>query len=164
MRTIRFVPVLAAAFLVLTGCANSENESEKPAGSPADASSGAATPARKPSQPPSPSRSTGGTHSAAPTRLKLTTPSGSTALAPTDVYCSGEPGELRHLIGRTNHRTPLVKVVPGEFAMVELGHGRPYKSSAPTGVSVEKDGITFAGTKLGNATLEGTVTCTRWQD
>lgn len=48
--------------------------------------------------------------------------------------------------------------------MVELGHGRPYKSSAPTGVSVEKDGITFADTKLGNATLEGTVTCTRWQD
>jgi hypothetical protein len=158
MRTTRLLPVLATALLALAGCANGADD-PAPAGS---------TPAGGAAEDAPGTEDTGSPRTKAPGKnpasLELGTPSGTTPITPTEVYCSGTPGHLRHLIGKTDHQPPLVEVSPDGFAMVKLGHGRPYKSSAPAGITVGKDSITFADTRLGEATLKGTVTCTRWKD
>ncbi len=169
MRSFPLTAVLAAsALLVLTGCANEQSEptstsspspdtvSEAPAETPTESTTPEATPTPSEREDESPSQ--------APSPLELTTSSETITLDLTDVYCSGQPGQLHHLIGKTNHQLPLVEVTPGEFAMVKIGQGRPFKSPDPHGVTVIEDGITFADTSLGDATLNGTVTCTTWED
>src|SRR5699024_5291520 len=42
-------------------------------------------------------------------KLTLDTGEKTVTIEPTDVYCSGEPGSLRHIIGKTNNELPLVK-------------------------------------------------------
>lgn len=97
-------------------------------------------------------------------RLTLTVNGEKTALEPTDVYCSGNPGNIHHIIGKTNNGLPLIEADGEHFAMVKTGHRRPYKAESPSGVDYGKDRVTFSGTSLGQATLDGTMVCTEWED
>lgn len=94
-------------------------------------------------------------------KLTLTVDSEKTTISPTDVYCSGEPGDIHHIIGKTNNRPPLVKAEKSDFAMVKTGHGKPFKANQPKGVSYTDDGVSFDETALGSAVLNGTMTCTQ---
>lgn len=85
-------------------------------------------------------------------------------IEPTDVYCSGRPGHIHHIIGKTNNRLPLVKAEETHFAMAKIGHGRPYKAGDPNGVRYGKNSVTFNDTTLGSAVMNGTMTCTAWED
>jgi hypothetical protein len=98
--------------------------------------------------------------------LKLTLDTGekTVTIEPTDVYCSGEPGSLRHIIGKTNNELPLVKAEGSDFVMVKVGQGKPYKTDQPSGVDFGDESVTFDGTEVGSATLDGTMTCTDWED
>ncbi|GAA1936970.1 hypothetical protein GCM10009689_16770 [Brevibacterium antiquum] len=97
-------------------------------------------------------------------KVTLSTDSEKVAIEPTDVYCSGEPGSIRHIIGKTNNEVPLIKVEKTEFVMVKTGHGRPYKSKGPNGIHYGENSVSFDGTEVGSAVLSGSMTCTKWQD
>lgn len=100
----------------------------------------------------------------ADSKLTLDTGEKTITIEPTDVYCSGEPGSLHHIIGKTNNELPLVKAEGTDFVMVKVGQGRPYKANNPSGVDVGDESVTFDGTEVGSATLDGTMTCTDWED
>ncbi len=97
-------------------------------------------------------------------KLTLDTGEKTVTIEPTDVYCSGKPGSLRHIIGKTDNELPLVKAEGTDFVMAKVGEGRPYKANSPKGVNVDDERVTFDGTELGSATLDGTMTCTEWED
>jgi len=97
-------------------------------------------------------------------KLTLDTGEKTVTIEPTDVYCSGEPGNLRHIIGKTNNELPLVKAEGSDFVMVKIGQGKPYKTDQPGGVDFGDESVTFDGTEVGSATLDGTMTCTDWED
>lgn len=96
--------------------------------------------------------------------LKLDTGEKTITIDPTDVYCSGKPGSLRHIIGKTNNELPLVKAEGTDFVMVKVGQGRPFKANHPKGVDIGDESVTFDGTELGTAVLDGTMTCTDWEE
>ncbi|WP_209326197.1 hypothetical protein [Brevibacterium renqingii] len=100
----------------------------------------------------------------ADSKLTLDTGEKTVTIEPTDVYCSGEPGSLQHIIGKTDNELPLVKAEGTDFVMAKIGQGRPFKANNPKGVDVGDESVTFDGTKLGSATLDGTMTCTDWED
>lgn len=166
MRAIHVVSVFAAtALLALTGCAEEQAAPEATNSAATTAPSAAATdePAEvTPAETPTTRPEDDGSAETAP--LKLTTPSGTTTLALTDVHCSGQPGHLHHIIGKTNHQLPLVELTPDEFAMVKVGQGRPFKTTDPAGVTIDNDGVTVADAAIGGATLNGAMTCTTWED
>lgn len=85
---------------------------------------------------------------------------------PTDVYCSGSPGNIEHIIGKVNNQIPLIKVAgDSEFAMVKLQRqGPPEKADSPSNISFGQEWITFKDTKIGSATLNGSMVCTQWED
>src|SRR5699024_3457856 len=97
-------------------------------------------------------------------KLTLDTGEKTVTIEPTDVYCSGEPGSLRHIIGKTNNELPLVKAEGSDFVMVKIGQGKPYKTDQPSDVDFGDESVTFDGTEVGSATLDGTMTCTDWED
>ncbi|WP_298415719.1 hypothetical protein [Brevibacterium sp.] len=97
-------------------------------------------------------------------KLTLDTGAKTITIHPTDVYCSGEPGNLRHIIGKSNNEPPLVKAEGSDFVMVKIGQGKPYKTDQPGGVDFDDESVTFDGTEVGSATLDGTMTCTDWED
>jgi|GEM_PF-3294496 len=96
--------------------------------------------------------------------LVLTVRGEKTTIEPTAVYCSGAPGNIRHIIGKTNNGLPLVKAEGTRFAMVKTGQQRPYKAESPDGIEYHKDRVTFNDTELGSATLNGSMACTDWED
>jgi len=85
---------------------------------------------------------------------------------PTDVYCSGSPGNIEHIIGKVNNQIPLIKVAGNsEFAMVKLQQqGPPEKANNPSNITFGQESVTFKGTELGSATLNGSMVCTQWED
>lgn len=88
-----------------------------------------------------------------------------TTVEPTDVYCSGGPGKVRHLVAKTNHQLPLIKVEGTHFAMVKLDErGAPEKTNRPSGVTLGNDSVRFDHARIGSATLDGTLNCTKQQD
>ena len=84
-----------------------------------------------------------------------------TSFTPEIVRCNGEPGTIRNaVLTMEDDELPLVKVNPGEFAMVKLdNHGEPEKSSSTKGITAEDGEITFDDASIGDATVDGTVTC-----
>lgn len=101
---------------------------------------------------------------AASARLTITKQGQPIAFQPTGVYCKGKPGELRHLIAKTNNQIPLVEVTPGQAAMVKLEQrGAPEKTTSMAGITVGRESITFSATTFGQVTLNGTLTCTKFE-
>lgn len=96
--------------------------------------------------------------------LTLDTGEKTVTIEPTAVYCSGKPGSLHHIIGKTNDELPLVKAEGTDFVMAKVGQGRPFTANSPTGVDIGDESVTFEGTELGSAVLDGTMTCTDWED
>ncbi len=89
----------------------------------------------------------------------------STVVEPTDVYCSGAPGSIEHLIGKTNNQLPLIEVSGSHFAMVKLDQrGAPERTENPQGITVGEDWVTFTDATVGGATLDGSMVCTDWED
>src|SRR5699024_872829 len=84
-----------------------------------------------------------------------------TSFTPEIVRCNGEPGTIRNaVLTMEDDELPLVKVNPGEFAMVKLdNHGEPEKASSTKGITAEDGEITFDDASIGDATVDGTVTC-----
>ena len=84
-----------------------------------------------------------------------------TSFTPEIVRCSGEPGTIRNaVLTMKDDELPLIKVNPGEFAMVKLdNHGEPEKSSSTKGITAEDGEITFDDASIGDATVDGTVKC-----
>lgn len=181
MRISIFVAPVIGALLAVSGCA-SEPDTESDSSSPSAEKSQQSTPSqsehttgqtpentsaptqtdnRKPEPRKSKAKKPKHAQTSA-TALKLTIGSKTTTIKPTDVYCSGESGHIRHIIGKTNHGLPLVKAESTHFAMVKTGHRRPYKSTNPSGIRYVKNGVVFKKTRLGPATLDGAMHCTEW--
>src|SRR5699024_4894326 len=74
-----------------------------------------------------------------------------TSFTPEIVRCNGEPGTIRNaVLTMEDDELPLVKVNPGEFAMVKLdNHGEPEKSSSTKGITAEDGEITFDDASIG---------------
>src|SRR5699024_4989948 len=114
MRT-RTIPTIAiAGLLALSGCSGSD-EAEQPA---TEAAQGAETvdQSEQASDESEDADDESETAEASETadetedsKLTLDTGEKTVTIEPTDVYCSGEPGSLRHIIGKTNNELPLVK-------------------------------------------------------
>lgn len=94
----------------------------------------------------------------------MSTDSEKVTIKPTDVYCSGDPGNIRHIIGKTDNELPLIKVEKSEFVLVKTGHGRPYKAKEPNGIDYGDNSVSFDETEVGSAVLNGSMTCTEWED
>src|SRR5699024_3279574 len=84
-----------------------------------------------------------------------------TSFTPEIVRCNGEPGTIRNaVLTMKDDELPLIKVTPGEFAMVKLdNHGEPEKTSSLKGITAEDGQITFAAASIAAATGDGTVKC-----
>ena len=89
-----------------------------------------------------------------------------TVVEPTDVYCSGSTGDIEHIVGKVDNQLPLIKVEGhSDFAMVKLHQdGPPEKSNNPKNITFGKKSVKFADTTIGSATVNGTMTCTEWED
>lgn len=98
--------------------------------------------------------------------LTITLDGEETTLTPDIVRCSGEPGTIRNVIIKMEEdELPLVKVTPGEFAMVKLDNqGEPEKSSSTKNITAEDDTVTFDDAKIGDAVVDGTVPCLQGED
>lgn len=101
---------------------------------------------------------------AAKTGLSLTVGGKRQSLAPTDVYCSGRPGSIRRSVGKTSNRPPIIEVEGKRFVLVKTGRGAPYKAKSPTGVSYQRDGVTFQKVAVGSAVLDGVMACTKYEN
>lgn len=160
----------AAALLVLAGC-GADDDGSAPGTAPAEETAPVeeTRPAEKPTDA-SPEATKGAEptedgDAAADSELVLTVAGDEQVLEPTDVYCSGDVGNIRHIIGKTNNQLPIVEAKGTEFAMVKTGPGKPYRMPQPAGISYGEDSVTFDGTELGaGAVLDGTMTCTAWED
>ena len=84
-----------------------------------------------------------------------------TSFTPEIVRCEGEPGTLRNaVLTMKGDELPLVKVTPGEFALVKLQQrGEPEKTSDPQDITAEDGRIVFDDATIGGATVDGTVEC-----
>lgn len=93
--------------------------------------------------------------------LTITMGGEETTFTPEIVRCNGEPGTIRNVvITMKEDELPLVKVTPGEFALVKLDHqGEPEKTSSPEGIIAEDGTVSFDSAKIGDAVVDGTVTC-----
>lgn len=83
-----------------------------------------------------------------------------TELTPEIVRCNGEPGTIRNVVITMRDDLPLIKVTPGEFAMVKLHEqGPPEKSGSTTDITAEDGTISFDEASIGDAVVDGTVEC-----
>ncbi len=97
--------------------------------------------------------------------LTLTVAGKKQKLAPTDVYCKGQPGRIRRAVAKTNNRPPVVEVEGERFLLVKTGRGKPFKIESPSGVSFGKESVSFDGVSLsGGAKLDGTITYTKYEN
>ena len=95
--------------------------------------------------------------------LTITLNGEETSFTPEIVRCEGEPGTLRNaVLTMKGDELPLVKVTPGEFALVKLQQrGEPEKTSSPQDITAEDGRIVFDDATIGGATVDGTVECLR---
>ena len=93
--------------------------------------------------------------------LTITLDGEDTTFTPEIVRCNGEPGTIRNAVmTMADDELPLVKVTPGEFAMVKLDQrGAPEKSSSTDAITAEDGTVTFEDAEIGDAVVDGTVTC-----
>jgi hypothetical protein len=93
--------------------------------------------------------------------LTITLDGEETSFTPEIVRCEGEPGTLRNaVLTMKGDELPLVKVAPGEFALVKLQQrGEPEKTSSPQDITAEDGRIVFDDATIGGATVDGTVEC-----
>ena len=161
--TILPLTAAAAAMVLFSGC----GEATAPAAAPTTQGSiTASTPNAASSTPTStPTGAPTGDPSPRPAAnaLVLTVDGTTTDIAPTDVYCTRSGDTLRHMIGKTSNRPPLVETDGTDFVMVKLGDGAPYKAQRPTGITFTTDSVTFSKVVLGDATLDGTMVCTAFE-
>ena len=140
-RPLRTTAAVAALVLSLAACGASENED------PTAASDGGGTEVSSPSEDaPAESEGTESEDDSAPAEYEsdsadesddaagqeagtvtITLNGEETSFAPEIVRCSGEPGTIRNaVLTMKDDELPLIKVNPGEFAMVKLdNHGEP---------------------------------------
>ena len=88
----------------------------------------------------------------------------SLVIEPTEVYCSGEPGGLRHVVGKTDNEPPLVEVDRDGFVLVKVQQGRPWRAEDVTGLAWSDDGVELDDVDLGDVTANGTLICTDYED
>lgn len=185
------IPVfIVVALLVLSGCSGNESTTSGDSPTAPESSTAPATPSTSQSSQPTKTktvtRTTTVTKTAKPpkttkppktkkpskpdhhktrkSKLALAVHGSKTTIKPTDVYCKGRRGgTIHHIIGKTHNRPPLVKAEGKHFALVKPGEGRPYKANRPSGISYGKDRVRFRKTRLGPATLSGTMICTKWE-
>lgn len=180
MRSTLISPLAIVGLLLLGGCSSPADEAQPDTSEASEAADQTSAPtddaddaddadeesaAPKESSSQKPTSSASSDESAeGKQKLTLTVDSEKTTISPTDVYCSGEPGDIHHIIGKTNNQPPLVKAEESDFVMAKTGHGKPFKANQPKGVSYTEKGVSFDETSLGSAVLNGTMTCTEWED
>ena len=155
MRHKRSLLVLLLAGLpALTACGGPEAGDSGSASNGKQDSTATSTDTGKPTAQPTPE--SGGAGS-----VRVARGGDTTTVTPTEVYCSDEPGRVRHLVAKTNHQLPLIKVEGTHFAMVKLDQrGAPDKTNRPSGVSLGNDSVEFDHARVGSATLDGKLSCT----
>ncbi|WP_344681535.1 MULTISPECIES: hypothetical protein [Actinomycetes] len=86
-------------------------------------------------------------------------------VAPSEVLCSGPPGEVHHLIATTGDDSSRVEVAGEDFAQVRLeGAERPQETTSPDGIELGEAQVEFATAAVGDAEVEGTLHCSEWED
>ena len=88
-----------------------------------------------------------------------------TEIMPDIVNCHGGGGSIRNVVIKSHSGLPLVKVTPGEFAMVKMNNrGEPEKSSSTADITAEDGTVSFDEASIGDAVVDGTVTCLQGDD
>src|SRR5699024_2065106 len=158
-RPLRATAAVAALVLSLAACGASENED------PTAASDGGGTEVSSPSED-APAAAADESESADESddaagqeagTVTITLNGEETSFTPEIVRCSGEPGTIRNaVLTMKDDELPLIKVTPGEFAMVKLdNHREPEKTSSLKGITAEDGQITFDDAAIGDATVDG---------
>ncbi|MGP5683138.1 hypothetical protein CIK81_05260 [Brachybacterium sp. JB7] len=108
---------------------------------------------------------TGEDADAATDTLTITLDGEDTEITPDIVRCSGGGGSIRNVVIKSQSGLPLVKVTPGEFAMVKMNNrGEPEKSSSTADITAEDGTVSFDEASIGGAVVDGTVTCLQGDD
>lgn len=129
-------------------------ESPTPSTTPdAPAQSSPSTPAAAPAEPSTPAVS----------KLAFMVGGKKQDVTPTEVYCSGKPGTIAHIIGKSNQRPPLVEVDQKRFVLVKVGNGKPFTTQSAAGVSYTRTAVTFDRVDVGGGVLNGTMACTTFE-
>ena len=171
-RPLRTTAAVAALVLSLAACGASQDES------PSAASDGGGVEATEPAQEAPAVSDDGGDEGAAAGGgtstdedgaaadqevgiLTITLDGEETSFSPEIVRCEGEPGTLRNaVLTMKGDELPLVKVTPGEFALVKIQQrGQPEKTSSTQDITTEDGRIVFDSAMIGDATVDGTVEC-----
>lgn len=78
-----------------------------------------------------------------------------------DVYCSGPSGEIKQVTAKVDNELPLLEVVPEQGrVMLKMGEERPHETNDADGVEQGDESITLSSVSVGDAEVEGTLTCT----
>ncbi|WP_129660519.1 hypothetical protein [Rothia halotolerans] len=193
MRTLKRLSLPAVLVALLAAGCGSSSEAEgeggdSAAGSPAASSSSAAETSSpdassteaSPEETPSPEASSGSSASegtAAPSSeasppasgaqgnvLTVRTGSEEHEFTPDIVRCSGEPGNIQHLVASVNNQPPLFRLAGGELAMYKPEkQGPPYKTNSPADVGYTDEGLVAEGADIGGAVITGELSCTEWE-
>lgn len=108
---------------------------------------------------------TGEDADAATDTLTITLDGEDTEITPDIVRCSGGGGSIRNVVIKSQSGLPMVKVTPGEFAMVKMNNrGEPEKSSSTADITAEDGTVSFDEASIGGAVVDGTVTCLQGDD
>ena len=108
---------------------------------------------------------TGENADAATDTLTISLDGEDTEITPDIVNCHGGGGSIRNVVIKSHSGLPLVKVTPGEFAMVKMNNrGEPEKSSSTADITAEDGTVSFDEASIGGAVVDGTVTCLQGDD
>ena len=129
---------------------------ESPAAEASSGSEGAAAPSSE-AAPPASSGSQGNV-------LTVRTGTEEHEFAPDVVRCSGEPGNIQHLVASVDNQPPMFRLAGGEFAMYKPEkQGPPYKTNSPADVDYTDEGLVAEGADVGGAVITGELSCTEWE-
>ncbi|MDN5766645.1 MAG: hypothetical protein L0H96_13980 [Humibacillus sp.] len=171
-----FTALIAALVLAACGAtdetsAGTDRDPSGAASAPSTSTSAAETPAPSTTTTDAPTQSSPSRPGAGPvepsapsvSKLVFTVGGKKQDVTPTEVYCSGKEGTIRHVIGKTNQRPPLVEADGKNFVLVKVGNGQPFKAQSPAGVSYTKSAVTFDQVDVGGGVLSGTMACTTFE-
>lgn len=171
--------IAALTVLILTGCGVSAEEPAAPRDSAADASTaltdGATAPADSTSMP---AESHSDSTADEANTLTVTFDGDAEDVTFSRVYCAGSPGQLHHMTaklgkqhqhghhghGHGHHQATMLKVSDSNHVLLKLGPGKPDSAQVTEGLTISDETIVFDGVTVADAILDGTLTCTAWDD
>ena len=166
MRSVRSVLFVAAiaGLLTLVGCASDSKDSAPTVPESAEVTTTVADTTTTAAPEGTTTRPTAVDGVPIKSKITVTVDGEDTVFSPDKVSCSGDVGDIRRAVGKTNDQAPLIEVTWEDFTLVKLDEqSAPYKANSPPGVTLGRDSVSFKRVFLDGAEVNGSMVCTDWE-